>query len=52
MSELLLQPARAQAPITVPDYQRYVLPDGTVWTLFYRTDHGYLLRFPNWRILH
>lgn len=46
MSELLLQPARAQAPITVPDYQRYVLPDGTVWTLFYRTDHGYLLRFP------
>jgi len=22
------------------------VPDGTLWTQFYRTDSGYLLRFP------
>jgi len=31
---------------TAPFHER-VFPDGTLWTQFYRTDTGYLLRFPD-----
>lgn len=37
---------REQHPVGVTPFHRYLLEDGTVWTEFYRTDHGYLLRFP------
>jgi hypothetical protein len=28
-------------------FHRYIFDDGTVWTEFFRTDRGYLLRFPD-----
>ncbi|MES2603654.1 MAG: hypothetical protein V4603_01885 [Pseudomonadota bacterium] len=46
MSTFSLQPARLQPAISTAAYQSYVLPDGAVWTLFYRLAEGYLLRFP------
>jgi len=37
---------RAQMPLQSPCFQEWVFPDGTPWTRFYRTEAGYLLRFP------
>jgi len=39
-------PARAQAARDSAPFHRFVFPDGTVWTEFYRVGLGYLLRFP------
>jgi hypothetical protein len=39
--------ARLQCPREEPPFHEWVLPDGTLWTQFYRTDSGYLLRFPD-----
>lgn len=39
--------ARAQEACNQEPFHRYVFDDGTVWTEFYRTDAGYLLRFPD-----
>lgn len=39
--------ARPQAPLSQAPFHRWTFPDGTVWTLFYRLDSGYLLRFPD-----
>ena len=38
---------RMQASIESTPFHNYVLGDGTVWTEFYRSDAGYLLRFPD-----
>lgn len=35
-----------QAELRVTPFHRYTFDDGSVWTEFYRTDTGYLLRFP------
>jgi hypothetical protein len=37
----------AQVPTQEAPFHEWILPDGTLWTQFYRTDSGYLLRFPN-----
>ncbi len=39
-------PARTQAPINDEPFHCYVLADGSVWTEFYRSGPGYVLRFP------
>ncbi len=41
------RPARIQATAVAEPFHRYVFEDGTVWTEFYRSDEGYLLRFPD-----
>lgn len=46
MSEFARLPARAQAPLPDQPFDDWTLPDGTRWTEFYRTQSGYLLRFP------
>ena len=40
------RPARIQATAVAEPFHRYVFEDGTVWTEFYRSGKGYLLRFP------
>jgi hypothetical protein len=42
-----VMPERPQQPLAMAPFHRYTVDDGTVWTEFYRTDDGYLLRFPN-----
>jgi len=37
---------RAQTQLTGLPFHRWLLPDGSDWTLFYRLGQGYLLRFP------
>ena len=39
--------ARPQAPLPQASFHQWTFPDGTEWTLFYRLDSGYLLRFPS-----
>ena len=39
--------ARLQAPLPQEPFHRWIFNDRTVWTLFYRLDSGYLLRFPD-----
>jgi hypothetical protein len=41
-----VEPERAQQPIEGEPFHRYTFDDGTVWTEFFRTGCGYLLRFP------
>lgn len=43
---LCLHPPRPQTPLNGTPFHEWGLPDGTRWTQFYRTDSGYLLRFP------
>jgi len=40
------RPTRMQEALDVEPFHRYMFDDGTVWTEFYRSDKGYLLRFP------
>jgi len=40
-------PARPQLALEAKPFHHYKLDDGTVWTEFYRTSEGYLLRFPD-----
>ena len=42
-----VMPARRQAVISTKPFNRYEFDDGTVWTEFYRSGDGYLLRFPD-----
>ena len=37
---------RKQLPMDCEPFHRYVFPDETVWTEFFRVPEGYLLRFP------
>ena len=39
--------ARPQAPLLQAPFHQWTFPDGTEWTLFYRLDSGFLLRFPD-----
>jgi hypothetical protein len=39
--------ARKQAAVHTAPFHEWAFPDGTLWTQFYRTDTGYLLRFPD-----
>ena len=39
--------ARPQALLSQKPFHQWTFPDGTEWTLFYRLDSGYLLRFPD-----
>jgi hypothetical protein len=41
------RPARPQPPPEHPPLHEWAFPDGTLWTQFYRTQTGYLLRFPD-----
>ena len=45
-------PARLQQPVGVEPFHVWVSPDGSAWTLFYRIDGGYLLRFPGLADFH
>ena len=47
MADYQLLPARLQIPRDDKHFHEWVFPNGSVWTLFYRTDTGYLLRFPD-----
>ena len=37
---------REQAPIDVTPFHQWAFSDGAIWTIFYRHETGYLLRFP------
>ena len=47
MIDYSVRPARAQEPVAMEPFHSYVFDDGTVWTEFFRTESGYLLRFPD-----
>ena len=38
---------RLQGPLAHEPFHKWTFPDGAAWTLFYRLDSGYLLRFPD-----
>lgn len=38
---------RPQLPIELVPFHEWAFPDGTLWTQFFRTETGYLLRFPD-----
>ncbi len=40
-------PVRSQRRVGTTPFHRYTFADGTVWTEFYRSPVGYLLRFPD-----
>ena len=41
-----IAPPRSQAALESTPFHEWSFPDGTLWTQFYRTESGYLLRFP------
>lgn len=47
MVNFTLIPAHPQAPLKDLPFHEWTFPDGTGWTQFYRTETGYLLRFPD-----
>ena len=47
MIDFSLLAARVQAPVAIEPFHTWTFPDGTLWTAFYRTNDGYLLRFPD-----
>ncbi len=46
MIDYSVGPARPQQAIDAVPFHQYVFDDGTVWTEFYRSGEGYVLRFP------
>lgn len=44
--DITVESARPQAEIKELPFHNWVLPDGRVWTIFFRNKQGYLLRFP------
>ncbi len=52
MDEFTLLAARQQQPVGVAPFHVWAFPDETEWTLFYRIDAGYLLRFPGLADFH
>lgn len=38
---------QSQQPCHHPKFQEWILPDGRLWTEFYRVERGYLIRFPD-----
>ncbi|MBZ0309396.1 MAG: hypothetical protein K8I82_25250 [Anaerolineae bacterium] len=47
MVDFRLLDARVQEAVHTTPFHEWIFPDGTLWTQFYRTDMGYLLRFPD-----
>ena len=48
MIDFSLLAARVQqVSVAVEPFHTWTFPDGTLWTAFYRTNDGYLLRFPD-----
>ena len=52
MDEITLLAERLQQPVDVAPFHVWAFPDGTEWTLFYRIESGYLLRFPGLADFH
>lgn len=46
MTDFTVLPSRRQPRIGLSPTHQWTMPDGTPWTVFYRTAAGYLLRFP------
>lgn len=46
MAAYRLLDARGQAPLEPAPFHEWTSPGGEVWTQFFRSDDGYLLRFP------
>jgi hypothetical protein len=42
-----LESSRRQVPLNALPFHEWAFPDGILWTQFFRTDAGYLLRFPD-----
>jgi hypothetical protein len=47
VTDFSLAETRPQAPLQSAFFHQWISPDGTLWTGFYRTKAGYLLRFPD-----
>lgn len=47
MSAILGHGSSRPSPPDGMPFHEWAFPDGTLWTQFYRTNSGYLLRFPN-----
>lgn len=47
MSGFSLESPRQQEPLSDLPFHECTFPDGTLWTQFFHTDAGYLLRFPD-----
>ncbi|MBE0621758.1 MAG: hypothetical protein IH605_14285 [Burkholderiales bacterium] len=47
MSGFSLESPRPQLPLNGLPFHQWRFPDGTLWTQFFRTNAGYLLRFPD-----
>lgn len=52
MDRLNLQPPRRQAPLNELPFYEDIFPDGTLWTQYFQSDSGYLLRFPDLADFH
>lgn len=46
VTEFVLRAERVQSPASGKLFHEWAFPNGTLWTQFYRTAEGYLLRFP------
>ena len=46
-TDLCQNAPRPQSPLDQSPFHEWVFPDGTLWTQFYHTNSGFLLRFPN-----
>jgi len=47
MIRYTVMPEQNQVPIEFAPFHQYIFEDDTVWTSFYRSEVGYLLRFPD-----
>ena len=47
MGDLSIEKPRPQGPLATTPFHEWTLPDGTRWAQFYRTQSGYVLRFPD-----
>ena len=47
MSVLRLEASQPQVVVEGLPFHEWTFPDGTLWTQFFRTETGYLLRFPD-----
>ncbi len=47
MADYTLLEMRMPEPVAGAPFHEWAFPDGTVWTQFFRTGDGYLLRFPD-----
>lgn len=50
--DLVVMPPQQQAPMETQPFHRWTEPDGSEWLDFYRTEDGFLLRFPELADFH